>query len=297
MSERQVTIEINAFKLDPDRHIWERRTERTWIANQRRILSNPYYEGTLVKQIHKNPTERQLITTSLVQSAARITSLLNVNSYSASQLSAQLSVDRRHEVATNELIRCVVTTNAMLTSSIQCRVFHIASLFSTNPLMLNWIANAAARSNAQGDDFKINVYVAIDEQASVSATSMQVASIIESLARIDIVSRIKLNGNEALGELHERHFDCGRNAQRISQVLTNRDFQLSISNDARKQGEQLSLPLTTDDERANLFADVTQAARDLQSSIETKHPKYSIGSVAKEDSDGTLELKIVFKLR
>lgn len=292
-----VTIKINAFKLDAERHIWERRTDRTWLANQRRILSHPFYEGTLVKRVRENQASRQLVTTSLVRCAERMTDLLNVNGYNAVQLSAKSSASQRSDIATSDRVQCIVTTNALLSSAIRCRFFHIASLSHASPLMLNWIAGAAIKNGSQDADFVINVYVAVDEHISVSATSMQVASIIESLSHVNVIPQIKLNNERVLDDLITEPRSCGSNAARITQLLTRREFQFEISNASRSRCEQLSLPLTTDDERANLFADVTQAARELQSSIETKHPKYSFSAAATEVSDGTLELKIVFKLR
>jgi hypothetical protein len=81
----------------------------------------------------------------------------------------------------------------------------------------------------------------------------------------------------------------------MKRLLSLRDLQRSFG--APKPGRQLMLPISTDDEQANLFASVTSSARQLQQAVENSNPHFMCSMNRAEQQGDMLTLTLVFNSR
>lgn len=304
MSNSEIHINVNAFKTRSDRFIWDRKPEvQNWVDAQRNRISHVLYENALRRQAISFKDQRQLIIAPYIQSVERISDLLE-NELNTTVISSRLSSDARtaiYEDATSTL--CFISTEAIHNLVVNIPVIHIAS-------MTHLVANKAhSITNHIADNIKrrgvsktsIQLYVAIDDGLHVEAVANQFNAIIKGISMVDesIVPFLTLNNvpadqvpgfigiNAAAGIAAPYDF--------MKRLLSLRELQRSFG--APKPAKQLMLPISTEDEQANLFASVTGEARQLQKAVENSNPHFTCSMNSVEQQGDKLTLTLVFKSR
>jgi hypothetical protein len=219
-------------------------------------------------------------------------------------ISARLNFDARtaiYEDATST--RCFISTEAIHNLVVNVPVIHIASMTHLVANKAHSIANHVA-DNVKRRGLKtmsIQLYVAIDDGVHMEAVANQFNGIIKGIEMIDesIVPILTLNNvpvdqvpgfvgiNTSAGILAP--YDL------MKRLLSLRDLQRSFG--APKPGRQLMLPISTDDEQANLFASVTSSARQLQQAVENSNPHFMCSMNHAEQQGDKLTLTLVFNSR
>jgi hypothetical protein len=305
MSNSEICINVNAFKTRSDRFIWDRKPDvQNWTNAQRSRISHALYENALRRQAFFFKNERQLIITPYVQSVERISDLLE-NELNTTVITSRLSASARTAIYEDTTsTRCFISTEGMFSGSlVAIPVIHIAS-------MTHLVANKAhSITNIIADNVKrrgvskmsIQLYVAIDDGLHVEAVANQFNMIVKGIGLVDesIVPVLTLNNvpvdqvpgfigiNASAGILAPYDF--------MKRLLSLRDLQRSFG--SPKPGRQLMLPISTEDEQANLFASVTSSARQLQQSVENSNPHFMCSMNHAEQQGDKLTLTLVFNSR
>jgi hypothetical protein len=261
------------------------------------------YENALRRQAISFKDQRQLIIAPYIQSVERISDLLE-NELNTTVISARLNFDARtaiYEDATSTL--CFISTEAIHNLVVNIPVIHIAS-------MTHLVANKAhSITNHIADNIKrrgvsktsIQLYVAIDDGLHVEAVANQFNAIIKGISMVDesIVPFLTLNNvpadqvpgfigiNAAAGIAAPYDF--------MKRLLSLRELQRSFG--APKPAKQLMLPISTEDEQANLFASVTGEASQLQKAVENSNPHFTCSMNSVKQQGDKLTLTLVFKSR